>query len=147
MTFTITDIGGACPTQATGRYTATDQPFYFRARHGMWTLQVGEPGWLTDYCYWPAWIDEVAPIAQGDDPTHGWMETDDVVAIIAANVPPVVVEGEVVLSELPAGTRPTVVEPIDLPAWLRSHWEQFVAEAKRNSPPCADVSMAGRRQR
>jgi hypothetical protein len=114
--FIVEDIGGACPTQATGRYTESDRPFYFRARHGVWTLQVGEPGWPTDYCDWPEGCPELAPIANGDDPTEGWMESEDVLAIIAANVPPVVVEGEVVVFDLPAG--------------VRGDWEQMVAEAK-----------------
>lgn len=94
--FTVDQIGGACPTQATGRYTASDRPFYFRARHGGWTLDLGEPGWPTDYCDWPAGAFPYECVASGDDPTQGWMADGTMLAIIAGNVPPVVIAGEVV---------------------------------------------------
>ena len=69
-------------------------PYYFRARHGRWTLTIGEPGWPTDFDLSDVvgWPDEHA--ASGDDPTRGAMAHADVLAIIAANVP-VVIEGEV----------------------------------------------------
>lgn len=94
--YTVESLGGECPTQAEGRYTDSDRPYYFRARHGRWTLEVGDPGWPTDYCQWP---DMDRPhrhglVAEGDDPTRGAMAHADVLAIIAANVP-VVIEGEV----------------------------------------------------
>ena len=84
--YTVEEIGGACPTQATGR-TSDDRPFYFRARHGYWTLERGEPGWPTDYCDWPATrhdgIDSL--VADGDDPSNGWMEDVEVLAILDAH--------------------------------------------------------------
>lgn len=79
--YVVEDIGGACPTQATGR-TAGDRPFYFRARHGDWTLNVGEPGW-PEYRNWPgdaAWNHGL--VAQGDDPSGGDMDDADVLAIL-----------------------------------------------------------------
>ena len=51
-TYSIAELGGACPTQATGR-TPSGRPYYFRARHGDWTLEVGEPDFPTDYVHWP----------------------------------------------------------------------------------------------
>lgn len=92
--YTVESIGGMCPTQAEGRYTDSDRPYYFRARHGRWTLTVGEPGWPTDFDLSDVvgWPDEHA--ASGDDPTRGAMAHADVLAIIAANVP-VAIEGEV----------------------------------------------------
>ena len=97
--FTVENIGGACPTQAEGRYTESDRPYYFRARHGAWSLTIGDPGWPTDYLAWPkvdpATHPPIEHTAEGEDPTHGWMEESDVLAIIAANVPPLLIEGEV----------------------------------------------------
>ena len=96
--YQIDELGGACPTQATGR-NVDGRPFYFRARHGHWTLELGKPEWPTDYSDWP--IDhradepEVFLVAQGEDESHGWMEDDDVLAILDRDlpVPAVVVEG------------------------------------------------------
>lgn len=72
----VTSIGGMCPTQAYG--TMNGSPFYFRARHGVWTLDVTPPG-----------VDPVAPrqgeallSMDGDDPTHGWMDESDVMSIL-----------------------------------------------------------------
>lgn len=93
--YSIEELGGACPTQAQGR-TVDDRPYYFRARHGTWTLQVGQPGWPTDYCDWPtSWEDDSTYVAQGDDESHGWMEDADVLALLDRHlpVPSVVVEG------------------------------------------------------
>jgi|LSQX01.1.fsa_nt_gb hypothetical protein len=102
--FTVDEIGGECPTEAIGRYTDTNQPFYFRARSGRWTLELGQPEWPTDYVNWPADVWPYETVAQGDDPTHGGMADADVLVILAANVPPLVVEGEVVpgsITDLP----------------------------------------------
>ena len=77
--YTIESIGGACPTQADGR-TGDDRPYYFRARHGTWTLRVGEPGWLTDFCEWPA--RDTDPIASGVDLSKGFMDDEAVLAIL-----------------------------------------------------------------
>lgn len=38
----IDSIGGFCPCQASGKIHGN--PFYFRARHGEWTLEVARPG-------------------------------------------------------------------------------------------------------
>lgn len=72
----IETCGGVVPTQATGFMDG--HPFYFRARHGDWDLNVTEPG--TD-CVMPG-IDDVVLQLSGDDPTHGWMEEKDVEAIL-----------------------------------------------------------------
>lgn len=81
--YTVTELGGACPTQAQGR-TVGNRPYYFRARHGEWTLEVGEPDFPTDYLEWPStrhdW--DAYLIAEGDDPSGGWMEDDEVLAIL-----------------------------------------------------------------
>jgi hypothetical protein len=67
---------GSVPTQAEGRF-ADGRPFYFRARHGTWTLDVGDPSWPDDYSDWPTprgygtWGD--LEVASGDDPTGGFM--------------------------------------------------------------------------
>lgn len=85
--YRVDSIGGACPTQAEG-FTKDGRPFYFRARHGEWTLDVGEVGW-PDYTNWPigdAW-NTGREVAAGDDPTEGWMEPDDVLAILDAHLP------------------------------------------------------------
>ena len=81
--YTIVSLGGACPTQAEG-LTADGRPYYFRARHGDWTLEVGEVGWPVDYGKWPHdrqnWRQH--EVASGDDPSNGWMEDSDVLAIL-----------------------------------------------------------------
>lgn len=75
--------GGFLPTQAWGR-TAGDRPFYFRARHGTWILEVGDPGWPTNYLEWPDdCLPSAEPFALGDDPSWGTMEQADVEAILA----------------------------------------------------------------
>lgn len=46
--YTLTECGGQCPTQAEG---VTDEglPFYFRFRHGHWSLETFPPGRLYDW--------------------------------------------------------------------------------------------------
>ncbi len=68
----IDSCGGVCPTQADGTFDGN--PFYFRARHGDWTLDVVAPG-----------HDPVMPLAEetlfsasGDDESEGYMDPDDV---------------------------------------------------------------------
>lgn len=81
-TYVLEEIGGSFPTQATGR-TVGDRPFYFRARHGSWTLELGETGWPTDYVDWPT--DRWPPgelLAEGDDESHGCMARADVERIL-----------------------------------------------------------------
>lgn len=86
MTYTIDYVGGACPTQAWGR-TADDRPFYFRARHGEWTLEIGNTGWPTDYSDWPR-VKTAPPwfYAEGADPSFGWMEPAQVERILAEHL-------------------------------------------------------------
>ena len=75
--YTITSIGGACPTQAEGVWI-DGNPYYFRARHGDWSLKVAEsPDGDAVAGRW---------IAGGDDPDHGWMEVDAVLAILDREV-------------------------------------------------------------
>jgi hypothetical protein len=82
----IDTIGGACPCQAEG--TILDKPFYFRARHGGWTLDIAETldmaiegaiqpvaGSCTDVLYH----------AEGDDDTHGYLPIEDAAIIIASH--------------------------------------------------------------
>ena len=73
----VTSIGGMCPTQAEG--TMNGNPFYFRARHGDWTLTVVKPE-----CD-PVWLDkkdDVLLFQEGDDPTNGWMDESEVRVIL-----------------------------------------------------------------
>lgn len=73
--YVVTELGGACPTQAQG-VTAGGDRFYFRARHGEWAL----------------WVDPVdavravEPVAQGEDPAGGWMSDDEVLAVLDAHL-------------------------------------------------------------
>ena len=83
--YTIDSIGGACPAQAEG-ITDEGRPFYFRARHGEWTLDVGEVGWPR-YTDWPEGSWGTTEVASGDDPSNGWMGEDEVVALLDAHLP------------------------------------------------------------
>jgi hypothetical protein len=80
--WTITTCGGICPTQAEG-ITPWGTPFYFRARHGAWqlydspTLQGAHAA-----VEWCGGTDE-RWLADGDDPSHGFMERHEVEAILA----------------------------------------------------------------
>lgn len=71
MALVIKTIGGACPFQAEGVWD--DQFFYFRARHGEWTLEIGP---TSDDAVWGELI------AEGDDPTGGHMSDKDARSII-----------------------------------------------------------------
>lgn len=73
----VESIGGMCPTQAKG--TMNGNPFYFRARHGVWALTVVRPG-KDAVC--PDSKDDVLLYEEGDDLTHGWMEKSKVMAIL-----------------------------------------------------------------
>lgn len=66
----IDSIGGMCPTQAEGEWI-DGQKFYFRARHGEWLLRVDPDDAVMG-----------TVIAGGDDPTHGSMSYDEVVAVL-----------------------------------------------------------------
>ena len=72
----VTSIGGMCPTQAEG--TINGNPFYFRARHGEWTLDVPPPG--TNPVR--ARSDEALLQMEGDDPSLGVMEKQEVMDIL-----------------------------------------------------------------
>lgn len=61
----VNKIYGAFPTQAEGQ--ASGVPFYFRARHGAWTLDFGQD---------PIKAPELT--LSGDDPSAGMMEDADV---------------------------------------------------------------------
>jgi len=86
---------GDLPTQAWGR-TADGRPWYFRARHGRWTIEVGDDrSWPTNYAEWPRpdlafdQIDwEQFVVAEGEDDTLGSMEADDVHDLLAEHLPP-----------------------------------------------------------
>lgn len=71
--YQVTEIGGACPMQVYGDWI-DGQRFYFRARHGSWSLRVDPDD--------PVLGEQ---IASGDDPSHGWMEWDDALALIDAS--------------------------------------------------------------
>ena len=64
-------VGGACPTQSEG--TVSGVPYYFRARHGDWYLNVGEKSVFSP---------DFRMI--GDDPSCGFMEDEDVMVILRA---------------------------------------------------------------
>lgn len=74
--YLLRTIGGACPTQAEGE-TADGREFYFRARHGKWSLQVAAaPGQDA--------IEDGPVVAAGDDPSGGFMTDEDVMSILDA---------------------------------------------------------------
>lgn len=70
--YVLESIGGVCPTQAEGVWVDGER-FYFRARHGWWTLQVG-----------PEDAVEGREIACGEDETRGAMSDAAVIAILDA---------------------------------------------------------------
>lgn len=83
--YTVDELGGACPTQATG-HLADGRPFYFRARHGEWTLHVGPVGASDADDFRGNWIiEDACEVASGDDDTNGYMNDAEVRAILDAN--------------------------------------------------------------
>ena len=74
--YQVKHAGGAAPTQAEG-VTHDGRPFYFRARHGWWTLDVGLPREPVEVCYG---LDRT--VASGDDPTFGAMDVESVNRIL-----------------------------------------------------------------
>lgn len=70
----IESIGGYCPCQAGGTFFG--HPFYFRARHGEWTLDVANPG--KD----PVLPEHAIMHREGDDRTEGYMEPEAALLII-----------------------------------------------------------------
>ena len=77
---TIHTLYGDCPTQGFG--TVGSWSWYFRARGGGWSLDVGKGAADgSDYVdYGHEWHDE------GDDPACGYMEADAALAIIAESL-------------------------------------------------------------
>jgi hypothetical protein len=76
----IDEIGGNCPCQASG--TIYGMPFYFRARSGGWSLEVCEPG-ADPVCNGSFYY------ANGDDPSFGWIDEGEALAIIAKHIVPI----------------------------------------------------------
>lgn len=64
--------GGVCPFQAIGEICG--HPFYFRARHGEWTLDFAKPGKDP--------IDDSFHGYSGDDPSEGYMTEGDFLKIL-----------------------------------------------------------------
>lgn len=62
-------MGGACPTQSEGRIQGV--PFYYRARHGSWSLSIGED---------PVGNGEIN--LMGDDPHAGFVPDEDVMPVL-----------------------------------------------------------------
>ncbi|MGW4718906.1 hypothetical protein [Nocardia sp. NPDC004260] len=73
---------GMCPTQLEGR-AADGRPFYFRARHNSWVLRVGAPTDPDDYL---GWHSHAEVIAEGDDPTGGCMDPEEVDRLVTAHL-------------------------------------------------------------
>ncbi len=75
---TITQIGGACPFQAEGEILGC--PFYLRARHGEYRLDVVVPG----ACPVSAWRHPETCLVhlEGDDDTNGFMRFQEGMSII-----------------------------------------------------------------
>jgi len=69
----IESVGGYCPCQADGFMHGN--PFYFRARHGAWTIEVAFPR-EDPVCNGSLFYME------GDDPKEGYMEPEDAIAAI-----------------------------------------------------------------
>jgi hypothetical protein len=74
--FMIDWLGGMCPAQAVG-HLADERPFYFRARHGEWSLEVGPLGAGADDDWHgfvrPGTQDLACAVPVGEDPTMGCM--------------------------------------------------------------------------
>lgn len=64
--------GGVCPFQAIGEICW--HPFYFRARHGEWTLDFAKPGKDP--------IENSFHGYRGDDPSEGYMKEEDFLKLI-----------------------------------------------------------------
>ena len=72
---TLTQFGGMCPTEAHGEILGC--PFYFRARHGEWTLTVAPKG--ED----PILHKDPLYFAEGEDHTEGYMPMEDFITVLA----------------------------------------------------------------
>lgn len=96
--YTLESIGGAFPTQAEG--TLPDgRRFYFRARHGTWTLRVGR---TDDELYG----DDNFPVAGGTDPWLGECPEDWVIRLLDLHLP------------LVSGDRPQPVGDVAPGEWM-----------------------------
>lgn len=71
-------VGGFCPCQGEGWFDGN--PFYFRARHGYWQLDVSHPN--SDPV--DASLNDQPALyrAEGDDPENGYMLPEIATAII-----------------------------------------------------------------
>lgn len=68
----VQSSGGVCPFQAIG--TVCDHPFYFRERHGEWTIDFAEKGKDP--------VDDSFHGYSGDDPSEGYMKEEDFLKIL-----------------------------------------------------------------
>lgn len=78
MSLVIDTVGGACPCQGEGCFDGN--PFYFRARHGEWQLDVSLPEYDpvdASLIFVPGLYRSV-----GDDPSDGYMLPETAVGII-----------------------------------------------------------------
>jgi len=72
---------GLCPAQLDG-FTSDGRPFYFRSRHGAWTLHAGECGWVANICGWPQYGPEQI-VARGSVDVE---DPDEIDALITEHV-------------------------------------------------------------
>lgn len=79
-TLIIKSLGGACPCQGSG--TMSGYPFYFRARHGDWQLDITEVGGDPVVASLPN--DPALYRAEGDDPWSGYMPVEAARILIQA---------------------------------------------------------------
>lgn len=86
--FSIHEVGGFCPCQVhgyvmdrVGMEGSTYYAFYFRARHGFWSITVGPVNEMLDEKY-DLPKDPSELVAEGNDPDHGWMDPTDAVALV-----------------------------------------------------------------
>lgn len=86
--YTVSFIGGMVPTQSNG-LLADGRPYYFRARGGSWTLEIGEQGWQVDYRLWPRDHEKKGRLvyAEGLDNSMGAMTEAEVLAVLDRYLP------------------------------------------------------------
>ena len=78
----VTSLGGACPTQAEGYIWG--KPFYFRARHGEWSLAVAETNADAVSASSIDFSRGVYFVTEGEDDSGGWMEGEAVLKLLWA---------------------------------------------------------------
>lgn len=86
-----------CPNQWEGR-DESGRPFYFRARHGLWTLDVGVERWPVDLLRWPGAGER---LADGVDEDAGYFTDQQVIALLEEHL----------------GAKVETYRPFDLEAW------------------------------